>query len=174
LDRHSDTDLVRAVRQGDRSGYAELVERHYGKVFVVCFAVLGNVHDAEDVAQDAMIAGLQKLRQLREAGQFGPWIAQIARNLSVNLVRKKAATERALNRKPTEPVEQAGPDDTLRQAMAKLPMELRLPLVMYYFDGKDVKSVAGTLDISPSAVYLKLKTAIGQLHEILTADGERQ
>ena len=116
-------------------------------MFVVCFAVLGNIHDAEDVAQDAMIAGLQKLRQLREAGQFGPWIAQIARNLSVNLVRKKAATERALNRKPTEPVEQAGPDDTLRQAVAKLPMELRLPLVMYYFDGKDVKSVAGPLDI---------------------------
>jgi RNA polymerase sigma-70 factor (ECF subfamily) len=174
LDRHSDTDLVGAVRQGDRSAYAELVERYYGKVFVVCFAVLGNIHDAEDVAQDAMIAGLQKLRQLREAGQFGPWIAQIARNLSVNLVRKKAATERALNRKPTEPVEQAGPDDTLRQAVAKLPMELRLPLVMYYFDGKDVKSVAGTLDISPSAVYLKLKTAIRQLHEILTADGEQQ
>jgi len=104
LDRHSDTDLVGAVRQGDRSAYAELVRRHYGKVFVVCFAVLGNVHDAEDVAQDAMIAGLQKLRQLRDGGQFGPWIAQIARNLSINLVRKKTAAERALNRKAAPPV----------------------------------------------------------------------
>jgi len=174
LDRHSDTDLVRAVRQGDRSAYAELVERHYAKVFLVCLAVLGSVHDAEDVAQDAMIAGLQKLYQLRDAGQFGPWIAQIARNLSINLVRKKAAVERALNRKPTEPVEPAGPDDTLRRAVARLPMELRLPLVMYYFDGKDVKSVARTLDISTSGVYLKLKTAIRQLHQILTADGEQK
>jgi RNA polymerase sigma-70 factor (ECF subfamily) len=173
LDCHSDRNLVGVVCQGDRSAYAELVERHYAKVFLVCLGVLGNVHDAEDVAQDAVIAGFEKIGQLRDGGQFGPWIARIARNLSVNFVRRKAVVEKTLDRKPPEPVEPAGPDDALQQAVARLPVDLRLPLVMYYFDGKDVKSVARTLDISTSGVYAKLKTAIGQLHEILTADGEQ-
>jgi RNA polymerase sigma-70 factor (ECF subfamily) len=173
LDRHNDRDLVGAVCQGDRSAYAVLVKRHYSKVFLVCYGVLGNVHDAEDVAQDTMIAGFEKVRQLRDAGQFGRWVAQIARNLSINFVRRRAAVERALDREPPEPAEEVGPDDGLRQAVARLPMELRLPLVMYYFDGRDVKSVARTLDISTSGVYLKLRTAIRQLHEILTADGEQ-
>jgi DNA-directed RNA polymerase specialized sigma subunit len=51
-------------------------------------------------------------------------------------------------------------------------MDLRLPLVMYYFDGRDVKSVAAQLAISPSGVYQKLRTAIQELHEILTAQGD--
>jgi RNA polymerase sigma-70 factor (ECF subfamily) len=175
LDRRCDRDVVTAICQGDRSAYAVLVRRHYSKVFLVCLGVLGRVHDAEDVAQEAMIAGLEKIRQLRDGEQFGPWIARIARNLSINLVRKNAAAERTLDRKPKPLVEQAGSDDAVRQAVARLPMELRLPLVMYYFDGRDVKSVARTLDISTSSVYAKLKTAIGQLHEILTAeDGEQQ
>lgn len=84
--------------------YAELVERHYSKVFQVCLGVLGNVHDAEDVAQDAVIAGFEKIGQLRDGGQFGPWIARIARNLSVNFVRRTAVVEKTLDRKPTEPV----------------------------------------------------------------------
>ncbi len=141
-------------------------------MFLVCLGVLGHVHDAEDVAQEAIIAGLEKIRQLHDGEQFGPWVARIARNLSINLVRRKAAIERTLDRRPAPPVEEAGSEDTIRQAVSRLPMELRLPLVMYYFDGKDVKSLARTLEMSTSGVYLKLRTAIRELHEILIADGE--
>ncbi len=173
MDRRSDRDLVGAVSQGDRSAYAVLVKRHYGKVFLVCLGVLGHVHDAEDVAQDVMFAGFEKIRQLRDGAQFGPWMARIARNMSINFVRKKAAAERALDHEPPGSTTQRGLDDGLRRAVARLPMELRLPLVMYYFDGRDVKSVADTLAISTSGVYAKLRTAIRELHEILTADGEQ-
>jgi len=44
--------------------------------------------------------------------------------------------------------------------------------VMYYFDGQDVGAVAEKLEISTSGVYLKLRTAIKELHDILTAQGE--
>lgn len=174
MDRRSDRDLVGAVSQGDRTAYAILVKRHYGKVFLVSLGVLGrHVHDAEDVAQDAMLAGFEKIKQLRDGAQFGPWIARIARNMSVNFVRKRVAIERTLDRKAQRSTERNGSDNGLRQAIAGLPMELRLPLVMYYFDGQDVKSVAETLEISTSGVYAKLRTAIRELHEILTADGEQ-
>jgi DNA-directed RNA polymerase specialized sigma subunit len=43
---------------------------------------------------------------------------------------------------------------------------------MYYFDGKSVTSVAEKLGLSPSGVYLKLRTAVKQLHEILVSHGE--
>ncbi len=56
--------------------------------------------------------------------------------------------------------------------MARLPRDLRLPLVMYYFDGQDVKAVARRLEISTSGVYLKLRTAIKRLHEMLTTQGD--
>jgi RNA polymerase sigma-70 factor (ECF subfamily) len=173
LDEHGDKDLVLASSRGDRTAYAGLVCRHYHHVFLVCLGVLGNVHDAEDVAQDAMLKGFERIRQLREGAQFGGWVVAIARNLSINELRKRKAAEKAFDadRLLRRPLAESGHED-LQQAVARLPWDLRLPLVMYYFDGQDVKAVAERLDISTSGVYLKLRTAIKELHDILTMQGD--
>jgi RNA polymerase sigma-70 factor (ECF subfamily) len=173
LDERSDNDLVKASCRGDRAAYAVLVRRHYDHTFLVCLGVLGHVHDAEDAAQEAMIKGFERIRQLRHPSQFGPWVATIARNLSVNQLRKRKMTEKALG---TEESLRRGEGQTahedLQQAVARLPWDLRLPLVMYYFDGQNVKTVAERLEISTSGVYQKLRDAIKELHEILTTQGD--
>jgi len=173
LDERSDNDLVQASRQGDRTAYAGLVGRHYGEVFLVCLGVLGNVHDAEDVAQDAMIKGFERIRQLRQGSQFGGWVIAIAKNLSVNLLRSRRPAPTTLGIEPIShehPGEAAHED--LQWAVAQLRWDLRLPLVMYYFDGQNVKAVAEKLDISTSGVYQKLRTAVKELHDILTMQGD--
>jgi RNA polymerase sigma-70 factor (ECF subfamily) len=151
-----------------------LVRRYYNRVFLVCLGVVGNAHDAEDIAQDAMVTGLEKIRQLRDAGQFGSWIVKIARNLGINHLRKRASSERLAGRSERRdgPREHGGAAEDLHEAVAQLPWDLRLPLVMYYFDGRSVKSVAEKLDMSTSGVYLKLRTAVKELHEILTTQGD--
>jgi RNA polymerase sigma-70 factor (ECF subfamily) len=175
LDERSDNELVMASCQGDRTAYAGLVRRHYNPTFLVCLGVLGHVHDAEDVAQETMIKGFERIRQLRTGSQFGPWVAAIARNLSINLLRRRKATEKAvgaeefLRRRERPPAR-----EDLKQAVARLPWDLRLPLVMYYFDGQNVKAVAEKLEISTSGVYQKLKAAIKELHEVLTTQGDMQ
>ena len=63
-------------------------------------------------------------------------------------------------------------NDNLQLAIEKLPMEIRLPLVMYYFDGQSVRKVAENLDVSTSAVYAKLREAIKVLHRMLAEQGE--
>jgi len=173
LDERSDHDLVKASCQGDRTAYAVLVRRHYDRTFLVCLGVLGHVHDAEDAAQEAMIKGFERIRQLRQASQFGPWVATIARNLSVNQLRKRKMRERAINAEERLQRHEGGSGrEDLQQAVARLPGDLRLPLVMYYFDGQNVKTVAERLEISTSGVYQKLRDAIKELHEILTTQGD--
>ena len=55
----------------------------------------------------------------------------------------------------------------LTQAVEQLPADMRLPLLMYYFDGRKVKSVAEKLDMSTAHVYLKIRAATNRLHEII-------
>ena len=191
MDERSDKELAWASHQGDRTAYAVLVQRHYKPVFLVCLGVLGNVHDAEDVAQEAMIKGFERVRQLREGSQFRGWIVAIARNLSINMLRKRKQVGCALhtsnrewtkrvvcNAHPTGDETSSGNEraesgyEDLQQAVARLPWDLRLPLVMYYFDGQDVRAVAEKLAISTSGVYQKLRTAIKELHDVLTAQGD--
>ena len=159
--------------RGDRTAYTLLVRRHYKSVFLVCLGVLGNVHDAEDAAQDAMLRGFQQVRQLRDATQFGGWIVAIARNVSINVLRKRRLTGRTLAaERPAGPDGPQASYEDLQQAVARLPMDLRLPLVMYYFDGQNVKAVAAKLEISTSGVYQKLRAAIKELHDVLAAQGD--
>ena len=80
---------------------------------------------------------------------------------------RKALEERAM-----QPNQTAMQNDNLEQAMAKLPEDVRLPLVMYYFDGQSVKTVAERLNMSAHGVYLKLRTATKQLHELLVKQGD--
>jgi RNA polymerase sigma-70 factor (ECF subfamily) len=125
------------------------------------------------MAQETMIKGFEKIRQLREADQFGRWLIRIARNQSINFVRRSAVSAKAVNGRTHRSIGRDSGNEDLQEAITRLPWDLRLPLVMYYYDGRSVKSVAEALDISTSSVYLKLRTAIRELHETLAATGDR-
>jgi RNA polymerase sigma-70 factor (ECF subfamily) len=172
LNDRSDKDLVTACLAGDRSAYGLLVKRHYKLVFLTCLSILGNIYDTEDIAQDTMLKGYVKIAMLRDRSKFRQWITRIAKSLCINFIRRKkhakiVAAERA------RPANQSATDyDKLQQAIEKLPREIRAPLVMYYFDGQSAKTVAERLRMSTSTVYLKLRTAITELHNLLAKQGD--
>ena len=168
----SDENLVMASRKGDKNAYAQLIRRHYEHVFFVCLGVMGNVDDAEDVTQEAMLKGFTKLKTLRNSSQFSSWITKIARNLSFNLVRRNRRGQQIITDKVISPVGKKSRNERLQYAIDHLPLEIRQPLVMYYFDGRSVQSVANDLKISTSAVYSRLRSAIRELHRLLAGQGD--
>lgn len=167
MDGRSDKNLVAASTKGDRRAYALLVERYYRQVFLVCMGILGNVHDAEDMAQDVMLKGFVEIRQLRDGSQFGRWVLRIARNMCINLAHRKKRADKAAAEKAILPKQTQVRNDDLQQAIERLPEAIRLPLIMYYFNGQSVKTVAEKLNISLPGVYLKLRAATKRLHELL-------
>ncbi len=172
MNDRSDENLVAASCKGDKSAYALLVERYYKRIFLICLGIVGNVHDAEDVAQESILKGFLEMSTLRDSSRFGPWIIKIARSLCINFVRRKQRGRRILEKKAARTNGQSGLNYNLQQAIEKLPMEIRLPLVMYYFDGQSVQKVADNLDMSTSAVYSKLRDAITELHRLLVVQGD--
>lgn len=176
MDDRSDEMLVVAWRQGDKSAYTALVERHYRHVFAMCLGILADVHNAEDIAQDAMLKGLLKIAELREGEQFGRWILQIAKNLCIDLLRRqkrvKLAANEAANSGGAQPRQTTNENHDLHWAIGRLPKELRIPLVMYYFDNKNAKDIAERLNISHSGACQRIRSARQQLHELLTRPGE--
>lgn len=167
MDDRSDEILVDASRQGDKRAYAILVERHYRHVFAMCLGILAEIHDAEDIAQDAMLKGLLNIADLRKTEQFGRWILRIASNLCIDLLRRQKRTRLATAEKLAQPRQTTNKNHDLHWAIGRLPKELRTPLVMYYFDNKNAKAIAETLNISHSGACQRIRTARQQLHELL-------
>jgi RNA polymerase sigma-70 factor (ECF subfamily) len=162
-----DKSLVRACQQDDKAAYAVLVERHYRHVFALCLGMLVNLHDAEDVAQEAMLKGFMKIKKLNKAEQFETWILRIARNLCFDFLRRKKRTKTLAIEQLKEPQLQQNENHDLQQAIRRLPQELRVPLTMYYFDGKNAKTIAEKLDISHSGACYRIREARKRLHELL-------
>ncbi|UCG59975.1 MAG: sigma-70 family RNA polymerase sigma factor, partial [Phycisphaerales bacterium] len=149
-----------------------LVRRHFKPVFIVCLGIVGNLADAEDAAQETMLRGFVEIAKLRNGSQFGPWITRIAKNHCINVVRRKQRFDKTVAEKATEPDTRSRQHDGLQTAIEKLPLEIRLPLVMYYLDGQNVKTVAKRLKVSTSGVYLKLRTAVKELQRLLAEQGD--
>lgn len=163
-----DETMVRACRHGDKAAYAPLVKRHYRHVFALCLGVLGNVQDAEDIAQDAMLKGLAQIKRLRKAEQFEAWILRIAKNLCIDVLRRQKRVRLGTAEQLVRPRQRVNENHDLHQAIRQLPQELRLPLVMYYFDGKNAKNIAHRLNISHSGACQRIRTARKELHRLLT------
>jgi len=155
----------------DNPAYTALVRTHYRHVFALCLGMLANVHDAEDMAQETMLKGLSGLRKLARAEQFESWILRIAKNLCIDLLRRR----KRLKTLPVESEPVSAPEDQenhdLEVAIRRLPQELRLPLTLFYFEHRNAGNIARTLNISPSLAYERIRSARKELHRLLTEKG---
>jgi len=163
--------LVAACRNGDRSAYAGIVKAYSGRIFAICLGILDNTHDAEDIAQQALLKALTGIKQLRDDEQFGAWISRIAKNLCIDFIRKHKHEQDCI----VEPaaVSQSGSKEypELRTALAKLSEDHRLALMLYYFDGRSAKSIGETFMISQAAAQARISRARKQLRKLLEAEG---
>jgi RNA polymerase sigma-70 factor (ECF subfamily) len=164
--------LAASCRSGDKSAYAGLVKAYCWRVFAICLAMLGNSHDAEDVAQQALVKGWSEIRQLRDSECFGVWIVRIARNLCVDLIRRRSRERIAFAESAAERVSGSKEYPELWAALVKLREEYRVPLMLYYFDGRSAKKIGETLEISEAAVQARLSRARRRLRELLSVEGD--
>ena len=172
MNDRSDENLVVACGAGNRGAYELLIKRHYKRIFLICLGILGNVHDAEDIAQDTMLKGYVQIGTLRDGSQFGPWVSKIAKSRCINLIRRKGRAKKIVAERATHANPSVTGNESLQLAVEQLPQEIRLPLVMYYFDGQSVKTVAERLDMSRSGIYMRLRTAVEELHNLLVRQGD--
>ncbi|MHC4482754.1 MAG: RNA polymerase sigma factor [Planctomycetota bacterium] len=171
MNSHSEKKLIVCCRNGDKSAYAGLVRAYCGRVFAICLGMLGNTHDAEDIAQQALLKGFTDIGELRDSEQFGAWISRIAKNLCIDFIRRQKRRRNALLRRAATNVNSSNDCRGLEAALAKLPQEYRVGLMLYYFDGRSTKNIAETLAISEAAVHARLSRARKKLRELLSAPG---
>ncbi len=81
--------LVERALAGDAEAADTLVRRHMGAAYAVALAVTRNPQDAEDVAQDAFVAALERLDDCVPEEKFRGWLLVIARNRALDLRRRQ-------------------------------------------------------------------------------------
>jgi RNA polymerase sigma-70 factor (ECF subfamily) len=169
----ADRDLVAASRRGDRDAYALLIRRHTGRVLAVCLGILGDVTESEDIVQETFMRGLTGISTLREDDRFPVWITQIARNLCRDFLKTGRRRKELLEQRQTDSQPGGREFSELYAALEKLPGKHRIPLALYYLDGRNIASVAEELGITEAAAYTRLSRARRALRFIIEGGESR-
>src|SRR3954466_9402613 len=84
-----DRSVVDAVLGGDRDAFRFLVDRESAGVIRACHRVLGDLHEAEDAAQEAFVTAFQSLAGWRGDGAFAAWLTRIAVRIALRRVKRR-------------------------------------------------------------------------------------
>src|ERR1700723_4442245 len=169
--------LVAAVKNGDHQAYAELCRRHSQQIFQTVLRITGNISDAEDALQEALLKAYVHLGRFEGRSAFSSWLTRIAINSALMLLRRKRShyvysleggvdgddfklpepTETAHN--PEESCILNALENECVRAIRHLSPTLQIVVQIRYREDASVAQIANMLDISESAVKSRLLRA---------------
>lgn len=184
MDRDSELELVRRVREGDTAAF-DMVHALFN---VRLFGFLARLANSRDVAQDLLEETW--LRLVRHAGRLdadtrlGPWLFAVARNVHVSYCRSRAMEEsrtaESIGLWPTgllaSPFEQTASNELERRieaALATLPAAFREVLLLVGVEGLRPAEAAVVCGISPDALRQRLSRARARLAQRLEGSVSR-
>ncbi len=158
-----DEALAKAAASGDREAFSALLERHYDRLFALCFRLTGLREAAEDLTQDICAALPAKLTRFDGTARFTTWLYRVAVNASHDQRRRRASRSRAadgwgdweINRQAAL-AEDRDRLDWLTRAMTALPEDLRDTLALTLDEGMTQGQAAEILELSEGTVAWRM------------------
>lgn len=152
----------------------DAVEAHFPSVFRFALRLAGgDIHVAEDIAQDTMTKALTRSAQLSDPAALRSWLFSIATNCWIDHLRrrKRQSPEVGLSQaaapEQSDAVELSEEYRRALQALDQLPDRQRGVMYLTACEAMSIKEVAEVLDISPDAVKASLYVARVRLRRIL-------
>jgi len=179
--------LLEAARRGEVESFNALVRLYEGRIYNLCYRMLGDPDSAADAAQDAFLSAFRNLRSFR-GGSFRSWMLRIATNTCYDVLR-------ARKRRPTTSldIESDGEDDSsplqiadsaespddfvlrrelaaaIQSGLASLPEEQRLILILSDIQGLAYEEIAEITNTNLGTVKSRLSRGRARLRDVLKA-----
>ncbi|HEU4338854.1 MAG TPA: sigma-70 family RNA polymerase sigma factor [Planctomycetota bacterium] len=164
-----ETGIIGRCLKGDVEAYGRLVDRYSARILNVALMMVGDRHEAEDIAQDAFIRAFRGLAGFRGRARFSSWLHQIALNLCRDHLKKRARgggpvpmAEETLEgsrdgdgEASPDPMISAELSETMREEISRLPYLYREAFVLRHLQGMEYFEVAAITKVSADTVRVR-------------------
>jgi RNA polymerase sigma-70 factor, ECF subfamily len=169
-----DDALMRRVADGDHDSFAALYDRHASLVYGIARRMLGDGPQAQDVAQSVFLQ-LWVRPELYRGGNFAGWLARVARNACIDILRSSAVRLR----EPEMPADVAADSsvdeevfaglraEAVTAALGQLPPDQRAAIEQAYFGGLSYREVAERSGAPLGTVKSRIRIGLKRLWEAL-------
>ena len=171
--------VIKAVLEGDVESFRQLVQRYEKPVIRMIKNLIDDHHICEDIAQDVFFTAYRKIKSYDPArSNFSTWLFTIARNKSLNVVKKKRPSaisslpENSDTSAPTDTLIQQEFFDRLDKALQNLPAKQKTAFVLAEFEKLQYEQIAqiegvriGTIKSRINRAKKKLRLALKSFKE---------
>ncbi|HEV3270617.1 MAG TPA: sigma-70 family RNA polymerase sigma factor [Candidatus Methylacidiphilales bacterium] len=167
--------MVMAALAGDDEAFETVIRTYSRRVYVVAYAILQDVSEAEDVVQETFLKAHHQRGKLREPEKFPAWLLTVTRNGARDRLRRRrpqadvATFDTMVDHRAATPgsaMEQEEHQAHLRRALATLPEEHRTALTLRYLEGLDYRAIETAMGLSNGALRGILGRALGTLRRM--------
>ena len=181
-----DLDLS-ALKRKEKGTFAKLVDAHSDQIYRLALKMLANEQDAEDVLQETFIKAYNNIHTFEGRSKISTWLYRIALNESLMLLRKHKGVQvdidagietdngEVIPRQivdwcclPEKELMSSETRQAINQAMKSLSDANRAAFLLRDVEGLSTREAADVLEISESALKVRLMRARLELREILT------
>ncbi|MFO7901628.1 MAG: RNA polymerase sigma factor [Planctomycetota bacterium] len=169
----SDEELMSAVAEGDLGAFEQLVRRHQASAWNAAFHLLGNVHTAEDISQEAFLRVLRAAPRYRPTATFRTYLYRIVTRLCRDRHRRRSPSfcdnpDSPTSRDASPEANSATREEArmVREALASLPPRQREAVVLRYYEGlnhDEISQVVGTSRKGVERLLARGRTALAPL-----------
>ena len=176
--RMTELELIKGVIARDREAISCLVETYQKRVIKTAYYFLGNMEDAEDVAQDVFIEILNSIGNFRQSSALSTWIYRITVNRSLNVVKKNKQRQYFIRiesmfgiakQGKSILVHESAPDinslaenetrKILKEIVSGLPVNQRTVFILSKYEEMSYKEISEVTELSVSSVESLLHRA---------------
>jgi len=180
-DDSDDQALLAAMARGDGGAYRKLADRHLAPILRYGTRLLGDAHEAEDVAQETFLRLWQHGASYEpRGGKPSTWLYRIAHNLCIDRLRRRkehadagALELAASGDRPSGELAKKELAEQVEAALAQLPERQRAALVLVHHEGLSQNEAAQVLDCGPEAVESLLARGRRSLRKLLAGADDR-
>ncbi len=147
--------------------FNEAAERYLNMVYRIALNWFGNVHDAEDAAQEVMLRLWRSGPPPGEEARLRYWLARVSVNVCKDLSRTPWRRRSVSLVEAAEPLAPGPEDRQVLEEVLRLPKKYRVPLYLHHYEGYSAAEVGAMLGLNVSTVRTRLDRARRKLKQQL-------
>ena len=183
----TETEIVEAVRQGQREGQTELVGRYAERVYAMIARQVSDAMDAQELTQDAFMRAFDHIDSYdAQKASLSTWLCRIAYNLTLDFLKRRRPLivsiedhqkeEKDISDEELEKELSTGSEERIEQlqeVIDQLPDDERMLLTLYYYEDRPLTEIAYIIGVEAKPLANRLYRTRKKLLKQLTNDNEQ-
>ena len=167
------------IDKGSTKSFRLLVEKYQSSIFTICFRIVKNREESEEIAQDVFIKCFRNLKNLKDRSKFRSWLMRIAYTMSIDRVRLKRVpldeiidvTHESLidTITPFTKIEAEERRQLLSHYINKLEKEQSAVITLFYLEDLPISDIAEITGLSKSNIKVLLFRGRKNLRKIISS-----